>query len=91
MKIEYDTEKNARNIRERGLSFDVALLFKWDTALIIEDVRKDYGEPRFRALGFIESRLHALVFTPRDEAIRIISLRKANSREVRWYEKQTQL
>lgn len=55
------------------------------------DRRKDYGELRFQALGFIEERLHMLVFTPRGADTHVISLRKANKREVNRYEaKKTQ-
>ncbi len=53
--------------------------------MIIEDVRKDYGEHRFRVLGSIEDRLYAVVFTPRGDAVHVISFRKANSREVKRY------
>ncbi len=90
MKIEFDPAKNERNIRERGLSFDMATDVDWDSALIIEDDRRDYGERRFRAFGFIGDRLHAVVFTPREGGIRVISLRKANQREVKSYEQETQ-
>jgi len=91
MKIEFDTEKNARNIELRGISFEEAAEFEWESAVIIPDTRRDYGEPRYRAFGFIEHRLHALVFAPRREgAIRVISLRKANRREVLRYETQIQ-
>ena len=49
------------------------------------DTRWDYGEERFESVGFIGKRLFVLVFTPRGEKRRLISLRKANSREVaRW-------
>ena len=89
MKIEFDPAKNERNIRERGLSFDMAAEFAWDGALVIEDDRRDYGERRFRAFGFIGDRLHALVFTPREGGIRVISLRRANQREVKSYEQET--
>jgi hypothetical protein len=90
MKIEFDPEKNARNIELRGISFEKAVGFEWESAVIIPDTRQDYGEPRYRAFGFIEHRLHALVFAPRAGAIRIISLRKANRREVLRYETQIQ-
>jgi uncharacterized DUF497 family protein len=90
MDISFDPAKNERNIAERGLSFSLAELFDWSSALIVEDVRKDYGERRFRALGFIENRLFALVFTPRADRIHVISLRKANQREVCLYEQETQ-
>lgn len=90
MKIEFDPEKNARNIELRGISFEEAAEFEWASAVIIPDARRDYGEARYRAFGFIGNRLHALVFTPREGAIRVISLRKANRREVLRYETQTQ-
>jgi uncharacterized protein len=50
---------------------------------------KDYGERRFQALGLIAGRLHALVFTPRAGLVHVISLRKANRREIKLYEAQT--
>lgn len=86
MTITYDPEKNERNLVERGISLDRAADFEWSSALVVEDTRKDYGEPRFQALGFIEERLHMLVFTPRRGDMHVISLRKANKREVKRYE-----
>lgn len=86
MKIEFDDNKNQLNICERGLSFQSAAEFDFETALIIEDDRRDYGETRYRALGLISGRLHALVFTETVDGIRVISLRKANQREVKRYE-----
>lgn len=44
------------------------------------------GERRYLALGHIDNRFHALVYTLRGDAVRVISLRKANSREVMRYE-----
>ena len=90
MNISYDPGKNEKNIAERGISFERAAEFEWSSALIVEDSRKDYGEPRFQAPGFIGKRLHALVFTPRAGQAHVISLRKANRREVKRYETQTQ-
>ena len=90
MNISYDPSKNEKNIAERGISFEQAAEFEWSSALIVEDSRKDYGEPRFQALGFIGKRLHVLVFTPRADQVHVISLRKANKREVKRYEAQTQ-
>ncbi|MBM4328097.1 MAG: BrnT family toxin [Deltaproteobacteria bacterium] len=89
MEIEFDPEKNARNMELRGIALRDAAHFEWESALIIPDTRQDYGERRYRAFGFIDNRLHALVFTPREGAIRVISLRKANRREVLRYEKET--
>jgi hypothetical protein len=89
MKIEFDPAKDARNIELRGISFEEAARFEWEGALVVQDTRQDYGEPRFRALGYIGNRLHALVFTPREGGMRVISLRKANNREVLPYETQS--
>lgn len=88
MSITFDPRKNERNIAERGLSFELVEEFEWDSALVVEDVRRDYGERRFQALGLITGRLHALVFTPRAGRVHVISLRKANQREIGLYEAQ---
>jgi len=71
----------------RGVPFELAAEFAWDGALV-EDLRKDYGERRFQALGLIGDRLHMMVFTPRADKAHVISLRKANKREVKRYEAQ---
>lgn len=90
MEIDFDPGKNDRNIRERGLSFALAAEFEFETAIFTVDSRRDYGEIRYRALGYLGGRLHALVFVETTYGIRIISLRKANKREVRWYEEASQ-
>lgn len=90
MDISFDPAKNERNVRDRGLPFDLVEHLDWSTAIIEEDVRKDYGERRYRALGKIGTRLHAVVFTPRAGKVHVIRLRKANQREVRNYEQQAQ-
>ncbi|MDD2159822.1 MULTISPECIES: BrnT family toxin [Pseudomonas] len=86
MQITYDPAKCERNTAERGLSFELVRAFDWSAALVLEDQRNDYGERRFQALGFIGDRLYMLVFTPRPGAVHVISLRKANKREVTGYE-----
>ena len=86
MEITFDPAKNEQNVAFRGISFDSVVRFDWDTALVGRDDRVNYGEDRFIALGQIDGRLHVLVFTPRDGAIRVISLRKANKREIKRYD-----
>lgn len=53
------------------------------------DARYSYGEERYQLVGMIERRLFVLVYTPRSGAMRIISARKANQREIRYYEDHT--
>lgn len=86
MHIEFDASKNEANIRTRGLSFDLAAHFDFNTAIIGQDIRKAYPEDRFVAVGFLDARLHVLCFTPAVGGIRVISFRKANTREVNNYD-----
>lgn len=88
MKIEYDPNKNQWNIENRNLPFELADELDWDTAHIIEDIRKDYPEQRFVAAAYFQKRLHIICFTPVKEGIRVISFRKANPREVKKYEQE---
>ena len=90
VEITYDPAKNASNIELRGLSFERAADFDFQTAVFTVDDRHDYGEARYRGLGFLDGRLYALVFVETVKGIRIISFRKANKREVRRYEQATQ-
>jgi uncharacterized DUF497 family protein len=87
LQISFDLHKNNQNKLMRGLSFRLALRFEWPSALITEDHRHEYGETRFLAMGYLDARVHVIVFTPRKQMIHIISLRKANPREVKIYEK----
>lgn len=84
LEIEFDPVKSDRNLRERGIPFSLAAEFDWDSA--IDDVSYRYGEERRIATGLIRSRMYVLVYTQRAEALRVISLRRANKREVKRYE-----
>ena len=86
MRITFDPAKNEKNITERGLSFDLAGELDWETAFIVEDDRRDYGETRLRVLALLKGRLHVAVVTTRKDELRIISFRKANRKEEKLYE-----
>ena len=85
MEYEFDVTKSVANFAKHGVSMRDADDFDWETAEIWQDTRCTYPELRFVALGPIEGRVHVMVFCYRDEKRRIISLRKANSREVQKY------
>ena len=87
-RFEFNDIKNEVNNRKHGISLNQAEEFDFATAIIDLDQRWNYGELRFLAMGMIGSRLHVLVYTLRGDVIRVISLRKANKREVRQYEKK---
>jgi uncharacterized protein len=91
MSISFDGSKSDRNAALRGIPFDLASKFEWDTALIVEDARQDDGDRRFLALGRIDGRLNMIVFTPRKGVTHVVSLRKANEREAKRYEAQGQI
>lgn len=82
MRVQFDPAKNERNIRDRGLPFESAAKFDFDTALVAVDDRREYGEARYVALGYLAERLHVLCFAETPDGIRVISFRKANAREV---------
>jgi len=85
--ITFDPAKNDCNIRLRQLSFERTADFDFGTALIDIDRRWNYGETRIVALGYLDGRLHVLCYIEIQTGIRVISFRKANSREVGRYEK----
>jgi uncharacterized DUF497 family protein len=88
MALVYDPEKNAKNLAERDLSFDLANHIDWNIALLIVDDRMDYGETRARVWAPIDGRLYCFVVTPRGEDLRVISLRRANRKEIKLYGQQ---
>lgn len=90
MEITFDPAKNAANVALRGLSFEQVVDFDFQTAIFAQDDRHDYGETRYRGLGFLDGRLHALVFVETAKGIRVISFRKANTREIHRYEQASQ-
>ncbi|CDF99451.1 BrnT family toxin [Avibacterium paragallinarum] len=85
MKIEFDPNKSLKNEKERGLPFTKMVKFDWTTALIWQDLRFNYPEPRYIALGLIDDRVHMACVTPIEQGVRVISFRKANKREVKRY------
>ena len=77
----WDEAKRQADCAKHGVDFAQIDGFDWATAVTREDRRGDYGERRFLSTGVIDGRLHVCVWTVRAEAMRLISLRKANARE----------
>ena len=82
MQIEFDPDKRDKTLAERGLDFAQAGEVFAGVNVTAEDARFDYGEPRFTTVGVLDGRMVILVWTPRGEVRRIISMRKANEREI---------
>lgn len=81
MKFEWDDDKNRSNIEKHGISFEMAKsIFETEHISTIDD-RKDYGELRISAKGFLEGVMIMVTYTVRGSKIRIISARRANKKE----------
>ena len=85
MRIEFNEVKRADTINARGLDMARAAEVFAGSTLTTEDDRREYGEVRHITIGFLDEAMVVLVWTPRDGAHRIISMRKANERERRLY------
>jgi hypothetical protein len=84
--ISFDPAKRAETLKQRGLDFaDAGEVFTGRT-ITVRDARRDYGEDRFITAGHLAGRCVVLVWTPRDGARRIISMRYAHAQEEsRWF------
>ena len=81
MQIEFDPAKREKTRRERNLDFARADEVFRARHLTAEDLRQDYNECRYITVGTLGDDLVVMVWTPRGQARRIISMRKANERE----------
>ena len=90
MRITFDPPKDAKNMVKHGVSLEMAEELEWDTLECKPDTRREYGEPRQIGYVIAGNRLYCVVFVDRPADApterRVISLRKANSREVNHYE-----
>ena len=85
MQIEFDDGKDQANQDKHRLSLAFAVELDWENSLVWVDARKEYGEIRMIALAPSTGILYYVAFVDRDEVRRIISLRRANRREVNHY------
>ena len=91
--FEWDETQNRRNIQKHGVSFASASTLFSLPHLVHLDEKESYGEDRWLAIGCIGPVIGVIVFTEREEdqgnkTIRIISARKASTREIELYEKE---
>lgn len=90
MRFEFDPSKDEANQEKHGLSLGLAPELEWEAALEWRDIRKDYGEDRFVALAPTDGVLYFVAYVDRGNVRRIISLRRANRREVARYVEETE-
>ncbi len=85
MLIEFDPAKDATNLAKHGVSLALAGKLDWDAALVWVDDRFEYDEIRMIALAPEGATLYNVAFVDCGEVLRIISLRRAERREVKHY------
>lgn len=85
MRVEFDPAKDVTNRAKHGVSLCLAAELDWDAALVWIDRRFEYDEVRTIALAPKIDTLYYVAFVDRGEVRRIISLRRANRREVKRY------
>jgi len=88
MKITFDPAKRETTLQERGLDFLDAAVVLSGKIFTVEDDRREYGETRYQSVGFLAGRMVMVVWTDRDDAIHVISMRKCNDREQARYQKR---
>lgn len=86
-KCSWDDRKQALNIANHGYDFaDLLEVFDGRFAVTRQDMRKDYGEPRFNALVEFRGRIVNITFTPRSGRLHLISVRPASREERKVYD-----
>lgn len=88
MKFEWDETKNRINIKKRGIDFhDIREVFN-GPMIVNPDDREDYSEDRWTGTGFLRNLPVIIIFTERNDTVRIISARKANRYERKEFERE---
>ena len=88
MKFSCDPNKSRANYFKHGIVLEFAQYLDWANEMVWQDVRQNYDEVRMRGLVPLEGKIYAVVYVLRAESTRMISLRKANNREIKKYEKK---
>ena len=83
--IKFDDKKRSETLSQRGLDMARAIEIFRNTHIDQIDTRRSYGEKRIITMGYLDSRAVVVVWTYRGNKRRIISMRKANAREISRY------
>ena len=87
MQFSCDPNKSRTNYFKHGIVLEFAQYLDWTKEVVWQDVRYSYDEVRMSGLVPLEGKVYAMVYVVRAEFTRMISLRKANKREAKHYEK----
>jgi uncharacterized protein len=85
MEFEWDEAKRRGALNRHGVDFADVVWLDFSNAITVADNRRDYSEERFITYGQLNGRMHVLCWTERNNRMRVISFRKANDREEKYY------
>ena len=88
MLVKFDEQKRQLTLLKRGLDFARADEVFDGPEFTDQDFRFNYPEPRFQTYGYLDGRLVMFAWTPTDDGIRVISMRKCNDREQKRFAKR---
>ena len=88
MLITCDPNKSRANYFKHGIVLEFAQYLDWANEMVWQDVRQNYNEVRMSGLVPLEGKIYAVAYVLRAESTRMISLRKANNREMKQYDKK---
>jgi uncharacterized DUF497 family protein len=88
MLVTCDPHKSRANFFKHGIVLEFAQYLDWANEMVWQDVRQNYNEVRMSGLVPLEGKIYAVVYVLRAESTRMISLRKANNRETKQYDKK---
>jgi uncharacterized DUF497 family protein len=97
LRFEWDADKAARNLTKHRVSFETAARAFADPFLLMQQDRFENGERRWQSIGMVDGHLVLLVAhtvgedDDGTEVLRIISARKAESKERKRYEQDREL
>ena len=88
MHFSCDPNKSRANYFKHGIVLEFAQYLEWANKMVWLDDRHNYNEVRMSGLVPLEGKIYAVAYVLRAESTRMISLRKANNREMKRYEKE---
>lgn len=84
--VEWDPAKAQRNLEKHEIVFEIAIQVFGDRNRIQQDPpQQRQGELRWKTVGLVETELTTVIYTWREDRVRIISARKASRYERREY------
>ena len=85
MRFEFDPNKSDSNLAKHGITF-ISAQQLWADENVLELQARTEDEPRWVVIGSIDGRIWSAIVTRRDDAVRIISVRRARPAEEALYE-----